>query len=89
MLKLYDHPFSPYAQKVKIALREKGQAFEALMPQGIGSGGAAGEGLARGGAPWGWSATPEAMVGAGKGADFDRTGPVGRSAPPVSGPEFA
>jgi len=43
MLKVYDHPFSPYAQKVKIALREKGQAFEAPMPQGIGSGGAAGE----------------------------------------------
>ena len=43
MLKLYDHPFSPYAQKVKIALREKGQAFEAILPQGIGSGGAAGE----------------------------------------------
>lgn len=43
MLKLYDHPFSPYAQKVKIALREKGQAFEAVLPQGIGSGGASGE----------------------------------------------
>jgi glutathione S-transferase len=43
MLRLYDHPFSPYAQKVKIALREKGQAFEAPMPQGIGAGGAAGE----------------------------------------------
>ena len=43
MLRLYDHPLSPYAQKVKIALREKGQAFEALMPQGIGAGGAAGE----------------------------------------------
>jgi glutathione S-transferase len=43
MLRLYDHPFSPYAQKVKIALREKGQAFEAPMPQGIGAGGAEGE----------------------------------------------
>lgn len=43
MLRLYDHPLSPYAQKVKIALREKGQAFEAIMPQGIGVGGAAGE----------------------------------------------
>jgi glutathione S-transferase/RNA polymerase-associated protein len=43
MLRLYDHPFSPYAQKVKIALREKGQPFEAPMPQGIGAGGAAGE----------------------------------------------
>jgi glutathione S-transferase/RNA polymerase-associated protein len=43
MLRLYDHPFSPYAQKVKIALREKGQAFEAPLPQGIGVGGAVGE----------------------------------------------
>ena len=43
MLRLYDHPFSPYAQKVKIALREKGQAFEAPLPAGIGAGGAAGE----------------------------------------------
>ena len=43
MLKLYDHPFSPYAQKVKIALREKGVAFEAPLPQGIGAGGAGGE----------------------------------------------
>lgn len=43
MLRLYDHPFSPYAQKVKIALREKGQPFEAPMPQGMGAGGASGE----------------------------------------------
>jgi glutathione S-transferase len=43
MLRLYDHPFSPYAQKVKIALREKGQPFEAPLPQGIGAGGATGE----------------------------------------------
>ena len=43
MLRLYDHPFSPYAQKVKIALREKGQAFEAPLPNGVGAGGAAGE----------------------------------------------
>jgi len=43
MLRLYDHPFSPYAQKVKIALREKGQPFEAPLPQGIGAGGASGE----------------------------------------------
>jgi glutathione S-transferase/RNA polymerase-associated protein len=43
MLRLYDHPFSPYAQKIKIALREKGQPFEPPMPQGIGAGGAAGE----------------------------------------------
>jgi len=43
MLRLYDHPFSPYAQKVRIALREKGQPFEAPLPQGIGAGGAGGE----------------------------------------------
>lgn len=43
MLKLYDHPLSPYAQKVKIALREKGQPFEALTPGGLGAGGAQGE----------------------------------------------
>ena len=43
MLKLYDHPLSPYAQKVKIALREKGQAFETLTPGGLGAGGAQGE----------------------------------------------
>lgn len=35
---LWDHPFSPYAQKVKIALREKGVAFDAPMPGGIGVG---------------------------------------------------
>ena len=43
MLRVYDHPFSPYSQKVKIALREKGQAFEAPLPNGLGAGGAAGE----------------------------------------------
>ena len=43
MLRLYDHPFSPYAQKVKIALREKGLEFEAPLPAGIGAGGAGGE----------------------------------------------
>jgi glutathione S-transferase len=42
MLKLYDHPLSPYAQKVKIALREKGQAFETVAPGGLGAGGAQG-----------------------------------------------
>ena len=31
MLKLYEHPFSPYAAKVKISLREKGVEFEALQ----------------------------------------------------------
>ena len=38
MLVLYEHPLSPYAQKVKIALREKGIAFEVRMPEGIGAG---------------------------------------------------
>lgn len=42
MITLYDHPLSPYAQKVKISLREKGLAFEAPMPGGLGAGGAAG-----------------------------------------------
>ncbi len=42
MITLYDHPLSPYAQKVKIALREKGLAFETTMPGGLGAGGAAG-----------------------------------------------
>jgi glutathione S-transferase/RNA polymerase-associated protein len=39
---LYDHPLSPYGQKVKIALREKGVAFQAVLPDGMGAGGAAG-----------------------------------------------
>ena len=43
MTRLYEHPLSPYAQKVKIALREKGVAFEAVLPTGIGAGGVAGE----------------------------------------------
>jgi glutathione S-transferase/RNA polymerase-associated protein len=43
VLKLYDHPFSPYAQKCKIALREKGIEFTAPLPQGVGVGGAIGE----------------------------------------------
>jgi len=43
MLKLYDHPLSPYAQKVRIALREKGVPFVAALPDGLGAGGAAGE----------------------------------------------
>ncbi len=32
MLKLYEHPFSPYVQKVKIALYEKRIPFEAEIP---------------------------------------------------------
>ena len=43
MITLYDHPLSPYAQKVKISLREKGLAFETVAPGGLGAGGAQGE----------------------------------------------
>lgn len=43
---LWDHPFSPYAQKVKIALREKGVAFETTVPGGIGAGTTAGDFIA-------------------------------------------
>jgi glutathione S-transferase/RNA polymerase-associated protein len=46
MITLYEHPLSPYAQKVKIALREKGLVFETLMPGGLGAGGAQGAFLA-------------------------------------------
>jgi glutathione S-transferase/RNA polymerase-associated protein len=42
LVTLYDHPLSPYAQKIKIALREKGVAFEAVQPGGLGAGGAQG-----------------------------------------------
>ena len=38
MLIVYEHPLSPYAQKVKISLREKGVDFEARLPAGIGTG---------------------------------------------------
>jgi len=38
VLLLFDHPLSPYAQKCKIALREKGVPFEARLPAGVGSG---------------------------------------------------
>ncbi len=43
MITVYDHPLSPYAQKVKIALLEKGLEFEALLPENIGSGAASGD----------------------------------------------
>jgi glutathione S-transferase len=36
MLKLYEHPLSPYAQKVKIALYEKGLPFETAIPNFLG-----------------------------------------------------
>jgi glutathione S-transferase/RNA polymerase-associated protein len=42
MITLFDHPLSPYAQKVRIALREKGVPFEVALPGGLGAGGAAG-----------------------------------------------
>jgi glutathione S-transferase/RNA polymerase-associated protein len=32
MIVLYEHPLSPYAQKIKIALREKGIEFESKTP---------------------------------------------------------
>ncbi|MEQ8860075.1 MAG: glutathione S-transferase family protein [Pseudomonadales bacterium] len=35
---VFDHPLSPYGQKVKIALLEKGVAFDAPLPGGLGSG---------------------------------------------------
>ncbi|MGB0919963.1 MAG: glutathione S-transferase family protein [Alphaproteobacteria bacterium] len=35
---VYEHPLSPYAQKVKIALREKGIDFKLELPMAIGSG---------------------------------------------------
>jgi glutathione S-transferase/RNA polymerase-associated protein len=38
MIKLYEHPLSPYAQKVKIALYEKGIPFEAVTPDIFGNG---------------------------------------------------
>jgi len=42
-VRVYEHPLSPYAQKVKIALSEKGVPFEARMPAEIGSGQVSGE----------------------------------------------
>jgi len=38
MLLLYEHPLSSYAQKVKIALREKGVTFTVQVPEDLGSG---------------------------------------------------
>jgi len=35
---VYEHPLSPYAQKVKIALDEKSVPYETKMPVAIGSG---------------------------------------------------
>lgn len=66
-LLLYEHPLSPYAQKVKISLREKGVPFEVRLPEGIGTG-ATGGGFA--------SANPRGEVPAllhGETAVFDST----------------
>ena len=41
-VKLYDHPLSPYAQKVKIALNEKAVPYETELPTALGSGSTAG-----------------------------------------------
>lgn len=38
MLTLYEHPLSPYAQKNKIALREKGIEFDLTTPDAFGTG---------------------------------------------------
>lgn len=38
MIELLEHPLSPYAQKVKIALDEKGLDYTVATPQAIGSG---------------------------------------------------
>ena len=43
MLKLYEHPLSAYAMKVKIALNEKGLDFETAIPEGMSTGKAGGE----------------------------------------------
>jgi glutathione S-transferase/RNA polymerase-associated protein len=42
MLTLYEHPLSAYAMKVKMALREKGLEFQALLPEGMSNGTAGG-----------------------------------------------
>lgn len=46
MLTLYEHPLSPYAQKVKIALREKSIPFELKMPDALGTGQTGGDFMA-------------------------------------------
>jgi len=42
-IELWEHPLSPYAQKVKIALIEKGVPFSSRTPDAIGSGSTAEE----------------------------------------------
>ena len=43
MLKLYEHPLSAYAMKVKIALNEKSLDYETAIPEGMSMGKAGGE----------------------------------------------
>lgn len=43
LVTLYEHPLSPYAQKCKIALREKSIPFDLKMPDAIGSGQSGGD----------------------------------------------
>ena len=45
-MRLYEHPLSSYAQKIKIALREKGVPFTVERPEDFGSGRADGPGAA-------------------------------------------
>lgn len=45
MILVYEHPLSPYAQKVKIALAEKGIPFRTQLPEGFGSGAVADQGF--------------------------------------------
>lgn len=47
MILLYEHPLSPYAQKVKIALAEKGIPFTTKLPEAFGSGAVRDEGFKR------------------------------------------
>jgi len=48
MILLYEHPLSPYAQKVKIALAEKGVDFTTKLPEAFGSGAVRDEAFKRG-----------------------------------------
>ena len=54
---LYEAPGSPYAQKIKIALREKAVAFKVEVPESLGTG--------RTDDPFG-TGNPRAVVPAGK-----------------------
>lgn len=43
MLRLYEHPLSAYAMKVKMALNAKGLPYETLIPEGLSQGNTVGE----------------------------------------------